>query len=342
MRRIVGIDVARGLAVLGMMTAHVGPDDPYGFSELADGRPASLFVVLAGLSLGLLSGGAVTGDRDPARPGARPDPGAGAAAVRARGAAGPARDARRRDPADVRPALRARVPRAALVAGGAAHGGRAWSPCSGRRSARPSPPSWRAGPPRRSSPSRPGTSTPRSSGSRTCWSGSRSAAATCATAGCARVGALVGVGLVILGHGGSWVALHVLHWPIGLATSEPHSSTTFEVVGNVGVALLVIAASLAARRALAGRPRAAGRRRVARAHRLHRARRRHRGPRADRRLRPDRRGLARVRAHDGRAVLAVGRRPSGAGRSSGCCTGCRRGRPTWRRTSLPADQPVSR
>src|SRR6478752_3563105 len=68
MRRIVGIDVARGLAVLGMMTAHVGPDDhgpvpPGGFAQLADGRPSALFVVLAGVSLALLSGGAspVTG-----------------------------------------------------------------------------------------------------------------------------------------------------------------------------------------------------------------------------------------------------------------------------------------
>src|SRR4051812_47891443 len=63
MRRIVGIDVARGLAVLGMMTAHVGPDDhgpvpPGGFAQLADGRPAALFVLLAGLSLALLSGAA--------------------------------------------------------------------------------------------------------------------------------------------------------------------------------------------------------------------------------------------------------------------------------------------
>lgn len=61
--RIVGIDTARGLAVLGMMTAHVGPDDawratpPGGWAQLADGRPAALFVVLAGLSLALLSGG---------------------------------------------------------------------------------------------------------------------------------------------------------------------------------------------------------------------------------------------------------------------------------------------
>lgn len=61
--RIVGVDTARGLAVLGMMTAHVGPHDeglafpPGGWTQLADGRPAALFVVLAGVSLALLSGG---------------------------------------------------------------------------------------------------------------------------------------------------------------------------------------------------------------------------------------------------------------------------------------------
>jgi len=63
MPRIVGVDVARGIAVLGMMTAHVGPDDdertlpPGGWMQLADGRSAALFVVLAGVSLALLSGG---------------------------------------------------------------------------------------------------------------------------------------------------------------------------------------------------------------------------------------------------------------------------------------------
>ncbi len=62
MTRIVGVDVARGLAVLGMMTAHVGPEPPdpglpHGLRALADGRPSALFVVLAGLSLALLSGG---------------------------------------------------------------------------------------------------------------------------------------------------------------------------------------------------------------------------------------------------------------------------------------------
>jgi len=38
----------------------------------------------------------------------------------------------------------------------------------------------------------------------------------------------------------------VLGWPERFATTEPHSSTTFEVVGNVGVALLVLAGALVA------------------------------------------------------------------------------------------------
>jgi len=62
-RRIVGVDTARGLAVLGMVAAHVGPDDawrtvpPGGWTQLADGRPSALFVLLAGVGLALLSGG---------------------------------------------------------------------------------------------------------------------------------------------------------------------------------------------------------------------------------------------------------------------------------------------
>ncbi|MCC2315168.1 heparan-alpha-glucosaminide N-acetyltransferase domain-containing protein [Cellulomonas xiejunii] len=62
-RRIVGVDTARGLAVLGMVTAHVGLADPErtfppgGWAQLADGRPSALFVLLAGVGLALLSGG---------------------------------------------------------------------------------------------------------------------------------------------------------------------------------------------------------------------------------------------------------------------------------------------
>ncbi|MCX2732725.1 heparan-alpha-glucosaminide N-acetyltransferase domain-containing protein [Saccharopolyspora sp. NFXS83] len=53
--RLIGVDVARGLAVLGMFAAHVGP--PGWLHTLVAGRSAALFAVLAGLSIALLSGG---------------------------------------------------------------------------------------------------------------------------------------------------------------------------------------------------------------------------------------------------------------------------------------------
>ena len=57
--RIVGIDIARGLAVFGMFIAHTYPR--VGDAELiVDGRSSILFATLAGISLGLLSG-----SRDP-------------------------------------------------------------------------------------------------------------------------------------------------------------------------------------------------------------------------------------------------------------------------------------
>ncbi|MEU2155581.1 DUF418 domain-containing protein [Streptomyces sp. NPDC019396] len=59
--RLIGLDVARGLAVLGMFTAHLGPDPAMGgvqgwALEMARGRPATLFAVLAGFSLVILTG----------------------------------------------------------------------------------------------------------------------------------------------------------------------------------------------------------------------------------------------------------------------------------------------
>ena len=62
--RVVGVDVARCLALLGMMATHVLPgvvDGPDGSSvplthQLAAGRSSALFAVLAGLSLALVSG----------------------------------------------------------------------------------------------------------------------------------------------------------------------------------------------------------------------------------------------------------------------------------------------
>ncbi|MER5213881.1 DUF418 domain-containing protein [Streptomyces sp. NPDC002838] len=59
--RLIGIDLARGLAVLGMYAAHVGPEPsmggPLGFVlELARGRSSALFALLAGFSLVLITG----------------------------------------------------------------------------------------------------------------------------------------------------------------------------------------------------------------------------------------------------------------------------------------------
>ncbi|MET9295042.1 DUF418 domain-containing protein [Streptomyces sp. NPDC003077] len=59
--RLIGVDLARGLAVFGMYAAHVGPDPSEGgvigfVMELAHGRSSALFAFLAGFSLVLLTG----------------------------------------------------------------------------------------------------------------------------------------------------------------------------------------------------------------------------------------------------------------------------------------------
>jgi uncharacterized membrane protein YeiB len=68
--RLHGIDVARGLAVLGMMAAHVGIRGDFDFGTpatwlgIVDGRSSILFATLAGVSIALMSGRMrpVTGD----------------------------------------------------------------------------------------------------------------------------------------------------------------------------------------------------------------------------------------------------------------------------------------
>lgn len=61
--RLEGVDVARAIALLGMIATHVGavPDavdwaDPSTWAAVAHGRSSSLFAVLAGVSIGLTSG----------------------------------------------------------------------------------------------------------------------------------------------------------------------------------------------------------------------------------------------------------------------------------------------
>jgi uncharacterized membrane protein len=61
--RITGLDLARGLAVIGMMGAHLDLSEdlswsPSSWQALVYGRSAALFAVLAGVSIALLSGGA--------------------------------------------------------------------------------------------------------------------------------------------------------------------------------------------------------------------------------------------------------------------------------------------
>lgn len=53
--RVVGIDIARGLAILGMFVAHATPR-VNGTELVVDGRSSILFATLAGVSLGLLTG----------------------------------------------------------------------------------------------------------------------------------------------------------------------------------------------------------------------------------------------------------------------------------------------
>lgn len=61
--RLAGIDLARGIAVIGMLAAHllwIGPirwNDPATWIDLANGRSSILFATLAGVSLGLITGG---------------------------------------------------------------------------------------------------------------------------------------------------------------------------------------------------------------------------------------------------------------------------------------------
>jgi len=60
--RLRGVDVARGLAVLGMMAAHVGAHRDFDFARpdtwlgIADGRSSILFATVAGVSIALMSG----------------------------------------------------------------------------------------------------------------------------------------------------------------------------------------------------------------------------------------------------------------------------------------------
>ncbi len=62
-QRIAGVDLARGLAVIGMIAAHLLWIEDFDFADAAtwvavvDGRSSILFATLAGVSIGLVTGG---------------------------------------------------------------------------------------------------------------------------------------------------------------------------------------------------------------------------------------------------------------------------------------------
>ena len=60
--RVIGVDVARGIAVAGMLAVHVfytfnSDGSPSSATELASGRSAAIFAVMAGVGLALVTGG---------------------------------------------------------------------------------------------------------------------------------------------------------------------------------------------------------------------------------------------------------------------------------------------
>lgn len=55
--RIIGLDIARGLAIIGMITAHIGPFGFLGAKNPTDGYPSALFAVLAGVSMSIMASG---------------------------------------------------------------------------------------------------------------------------------------------------------------------------------------------------------------------------------------------------------------------------------------------
>lgn len=55
MPRIVGIDLARAVAIGGMFVAHLALTSETGWWWLADGRPSALFALLAGCGLGFMT-----------------------------------------------------------------------------------------------------------------------------------------------------------------------------------------------------------------------------------------------------------------------------------------------
>lgn len=68
--RILGLDIARGLAILGMAGAHIGDTEPFEWldpatwTDLVHGRSSIRFAVLAGISIALMTGRSAVPERE--------------------------------------------------------------------------------------------------------------------------------------------------------------------------------------------------------------------------------------------------------------------------------------
>ncbi|WP_354638817.1 heparan-alpha-glucosaminide N-acetyltransferase domain-containing protein [Kitasatospora camelliae] len=266
--RLIGLDLARGLAVFGMFAAHLGPDPEVGgpvgaAMRLAHGRASALFAVLAGCALVLLAGRRPRTGRDARQAAAR-------IAVRAALliALGTALDAL--DPPIsliltaygayfllALPLLRLPGP---VLAGLAA----AWALLGPQLSyALRTSGTADLLPHRLADPLLTGAY-PAATWMPFVLAGMALVRLDPSRVIVRRRAAAVGTGLLALGYGGSWLVLRLLGDqvagdavragegegavgpgdPVGLLGAAPHSGTSFEVLGAVGFALLVVAGCL--------------------------------------------------------------------------------------------------
>ncbi|WP_030264204.1 acyltransferase family protein [Streptomyces sp. NRRL B-24484] len=267
--RLVGLDLARGLAVFGMFAAHLGPDPEVGgpvgaVMGLAHGRASALFAVLAGCSLVLLAG---------RRPATRQDARRTAAGIALRAvlliALGTALDTLDPPISLILAAYGAyfllALPLLRLPAGALAGLAAAWALLAPQLSyALRTAGAADLLPPRLAEPLLTGAY-PAATWMPFVLAGMALARLDPSGPAARRRAAAVGAGLLALGYGGSRLALRQsgaevpaegsgvvdLGDPAGLLGAAPHTGTSFEVPGALGFALLVVAGclELAARRA---------------------------------------------------------------------------------------------
>ncbi|GAA1079257.1 heparan-alpha-glucosaminide N-acetyltransferase domain-containing protein [Kitasatospora arboriphila] len=260
--RLVGLDLARGLAVFGMFAAHLGPDPetggPVGAAMgLAHGRASALFAVLAGCSLVLLAG---------RRPGTGRDARRSAARIAVRAvlliALGAALDALDPPISLILTAYGAyfllALPLLRLPAGVLAGLAAAWALLAPQLSyALRTAGAADLLPQRLAEPLLTGAY-PAATWMPFVLAGMALARLDPSGPAVRRRAAAVGAGLLALGYGGSWLAVRLLGAAVpqegsgavdpgdaaGLLGAAPHTGTSFEVLGALGFALLLVAGCL--------------------------------------------------------------------------------------------------